>query len=448
MLQTLSPPFAFLGWGRFKQRWLKWPGYPANPRNWLGTACTLKCTFLKHARLDTTEALLREDTCACCIMFVDSLQPFEHKHSNTQPCLSLRAATPFLPDPVHYGRGSGPTCTQSPFNGDVEHCLQCVHDAAMRTYSQLQCCQQKAWRTGEDVSVFSSSTWRSCPTRTTTLGHTWRPVQDYRTSPIDSVKTNRVHDIVGRWIVITVYILLPQHILQETGGVVDAAVSLRRIIQSGFIPRMVGKGAARDVPATMHPSARSYPHVPQVGEELALLGPELGTALCQRRTAERRSIFAQRGTLGPDDNPFQHLSFDPSIDYRGVEWGQPVPQEEWERRVYVELNLATDLRYEGKGAPPECHACGCKGSRTVPLAKCIVCENWACPRHLVVPACLARVYPVCSAHPGLETRPHSNFSYLCKHCSWQPPGLPVDSLVTEKEFQQDWPRSPANGLFR
>eukprot|EP00971_Amphidinium_carterae_P084561 1673562-Amphidinium_carterae.1 len=96
--------------------------------------------------------------------------------------------------------------------------------------------------------------------------------------------------------------------------------------------KTVGKGAARDVPATMHPSARSYPHVPQVGEEIAMLGQELGTALCQRRTAERRSIFAQRRALGPDDSPYQHLSFDPSIEYRGVEWGQPVPQEEWERR--------------------------------------------------------------------------------------------------------------------
>eukprot|EP00971_Amphidinium_carterae_P039687 779609-Amphidinium_carterae.1 len=98
------------------------------------------------------------------------------------------------------------------------------------------------------------------------------------------------------------------------------------------VPRKGGKGAARDVPVTMHPSARSFPQVPQVGEEIALLGPELGTALLQRRTAERRSIFAQRGALGPDDSPYQHLSFDPSIDYRGVEWGQPVPQEEWERR--------------------------------------------------------------------------------------------------------------------
>eukprot|EP00971_Amphidinium_carterae_P226371 4490228-Amphidinium_carterae.1 len=98
------------------------------------------------------------------------------------------------------------------------------------------------------------------------------------------------------------------------------------------VHRAVGKGAARGVPATMHPSARSHPHVPQVGEEIAMLGHELGTALCQRRTAERRSIFAQRRALGPDDSPFKHLSFDPSIDYRGVEWGQPVPQEEWERR--------------------------------------------------------------------------------------------------------------------
>eukprot|EP00971_Amphidinium_carterae_P018744 369539-Amphidinium_carterae.1 len=114
----------------------------------------------------------------------------------------------------------------------------------------------------------------------------------------------------------------------------------------------------------MHPSARSFPHVPQVGEEIAELGQELGTALIQRRTAERRSIFAQRGTLGPDDSPYQHYTLDPSIDYRGVAWGDPVPQEEWERRVYVELNLDTDLRYEGKGAPPACHACRCRGSRT------------------------------------------------------------------------------------
>eukprot|EP00971_Amphidinium_carterae_P261903 5195017-Amphidinium_carterae.1 len=106
----------------------------------------------------------------------------------------------------------------------------------------------------------------------------------------------------------------------------------------------VGKGATHGVPATMHPSARSFSHVPQVGEEIAMLGQELGTALCQRRRAERRSIFAQRRALGPDDSPFQHLAFDPSVDYRGVAWGQPVPQEEWERRVYVELNLATDLR--------------------------------------------------------------------------------------------------------
>eukprot|EP00971_Amphidinium_carterae_P044611 877349-Amphidinium_carterae.1 len=67
----------------------------------------------------------------------------------------------------------------------------------------------------------------------------------------------------------------------------------------------------------MSPSARSFPPVPKVGEEIAMLGKELGTALLQRRTAERRSIFAQRGTLGPDDSPYQHHTFDPCLEYRG-----------------------------------------------------------------------------------------------------------------------------------
>eukprot|EP00971_Amphidinium_carterae_P077166 1524410-Amphidinium_carterae.1 len=188
-------------------------------------------------------------------------------------------------------------------------------------------------------------------------------------------------------------------------------------------PLVSARGAQADEPGgpatlpspALNDGARSFPQVPEVGEEITDLGPELGTALIQRRTAERRSIFAQRGTLGPDDSPYQFHTFDPTKDYRGVAWGYPVPQEEWERRVYVELSLATDLRYEGKGARPECHACRARGSRTVQLAKCIICDNWACPRHLEVPACLARAYPVCAAHPGMETRPHSDYSYLCKH---------------------------------
>eukprot|EP00971_Amphidinium_carterae_P281048 5580477-Amphidinium_carterae.1 len=155
--------------------------------------------------------------------------------------------------------------------------------------------------------------------------------------------------------------------------------------------------------------------VPAVGQEIALLGPTAGEELRLRRVAERRTIFALRGQRGPDDSPFSEHSFDPEVNYRNIEWGKPVPQEEWERRVYVELNLATDLRYEGKGARPECHACRQRGSREVPLAKCICCANWACSRHYQVPACLDRNYAICSAHPGLEVRPFSNFSYLCKH---------------------------------
>eukprot|EP00971_Amphidinium_carterae_P352371 6492568-Amphidinium_carterae.3 len=100
-----------------------------------------------------------------------------------------------------------------------------------------------------------------------------------------------------------------------------------------------------------------------------MLGEPAGAAL---RVAERRWTFAQRGAPGPDDSPFQAHSFSPSVDYGGVDWGSPVPQAEctWERRVYVELNLATDRRYAfgGKGAHPVCHACRRVGSRTVPLA--------------------------------------------------------------------------------
>eukprot|EP00971_Amphidinium_carterae_P348366 6490450-Amphidinium_carterae.3 len=157
------------------------------------------------------------------------------------------------------------------------------------------------------------------------------------------------------------------------------------------------------------------PPIPEVGEEIAALGQELGTALVQRRTAERRSIFAQRGRRGPDDSPFSSHIFDDTKEYRRAAWGSPVPQEEWERRVYVELSLATDPRDEGKGAPPRCHACHVRGGKAMPLAKCILCDNWACLRHLAVPACLARAYPVCAAHPGLEYRPQADYSCLCKH---------------------------------
>eukprot|EP00971_Amphidinium_carterae_P198161 3932748-Amphidinium_carterae.1 len=180
MLQTLPPPFSFLGWGWFKQQWLKWPGHPANPRRRLGTAYNTLFTYLEQARLVTAEALKREDVSYLHGMLVVSLQPFEHKHINHQPCPSSRAATLSLPGLVLYGRDSGPTCTQSPFSGDVERCLRCVHAAVMRTYLQHQCCPQRAWRTGVVESDFSFFTWLSCPIQTTTLGHTWRTVQDYR----------------------------------------------------------------------------------------------------------------------------------------------------------------------------------------------------------------------------------------------------------------------------
>eukprot|EP00971_Amphidinium_carterae_P019234 378530-Amphidinium_carterae.1 len=204
--------------------------------------------------------------------------------------------------------------------------------------------------------------------------------------------------------------------LQEIAGEIDPEPLEPRSGSTarGTEPQEPGLLATR-VPPDAHSGGDTPTAVPEVGEEIRELGLELGTALVQRRTAERRTIFAQRGVLGPDDCPYQQVTFDSSKDYRGVAWGNPVPPEEWERRVYVELNLATDLRHEGKGAKPECHACRVRGSKMVPLAKCIICDNWACLRHLEVPACLARHYPVCAAHPGLEYRPPGDFTRLCKH---------------------------------
>eukprot|EP00971_Amphidinium_carterae_P140836 2790375-Amphidinium_carterae.1 len=128
------------------------------------------------------------------------------------------------------------------------------------------------------------------------------------------------------------------------------------------------------LPASSSQSASVYGcppllQVPEVGEEIATLGQELGTALLQRRTAERRSIFAQRGRQrGPDDSPFSNHTFDDTKEYRRAPWSSPVPQDEWERRVYVELSLATDPSDEGKGAPPMCHACHARGGKAMPLA--------------------------------------------------------------------------------
>eukprot|EP00971_Amphidinium_carterae_P335249 6470985-Amphidinium_carterae.2 len=97
MLQTLPPRFLFWGWGRFKQFWFKRLGHPAIPRNRLDTTKSAFLTNIVQARLDTTEELLRGSKCVYSFMSVDSLQPFEHKHSDFQPCRFLRAATLSLP---------------------------------------------------------------------------------------------------------------------------------------------------------------------------------------------------------------------------------------------------------------------------------------------------------------------------------------------------------------
>eukprot|EP00971_Amphidinium_carterae_P306958 6100148-Amphidinium_carterae.1 len=135
------------------------------------------------------------------------------------------------------------------------------------------------------------------------------------------------------------------------------------VFQAGPGPSSRGTGEPFSDHTTATPTLIPFP-----GEEIAILGPIEGEALRLRRKAERRTIFAMRGRRGPDDSPYADHVFDPSISPRRIGWGQPVPQEEWERRVYVELSLATDIRDEGKGARPECHACRRRGSREIPLA--------------------------------------------------------------------------------
>eukprot|EP00971_Amphidinium_carterae_P282920 5616490-Amphidinium_carterae.1 len=79
--------------------------------------------------------------------------------------------------------------------------------------------------------------------------------------------------------------------------------------QAPLRPYTSGKG----VPSTMYPEARPYAQVPAVGQELALLGPEAGELLRQRRVAERRKIFALRGSRGPDDSPFGSTTSTPHL---------------------------------------------------------------------------------------------------------------------------------------
>eukprot|EP00971_Amphidinium_carterae_P155447 3082770-Amphidinium_carterae.1 len=51
----------------------------------------------------------------------------------------------------------------------------------------------------------------------------------------------------------------------------------------------------------------------------------------------------------------------------------------------------------------ECHRFGCQ---QVPLGKCICCDNWGWPEHLVAPACMPVQYPMCRqrAHIVIEAR--------------------------------------------
>eukprot|EP00971_Amphidinium_carterae_P012511 246362-Amphidinium_carterae.1 len=54
----------------------------------------------------------------------------------------------------------------------------------------------------------------------------------------------------------------------------------------------------------------------------------------------------------------------------------------------------------------ECHRLGCQ---QVPLGKCICCENWGCPEHLVAPACMPVQYPMCRNHPQMDIIPEAEY---------------------------------------
>eukprot|EP00971_Amphidinium_carterae_P300969 5980238-Amphidinium_carterae.1 len=127
----------------------------------------------------------------------------------------------------------------------------------------------------------------------------------------------------------------------------------------------------------------------------------------QQLTDQRKWIFQQRGTVAnrrPDNWPFAGYNFEEGKNYSRVPDGQPIPYEEWWSRCYKSLDLGMDL-YSGPFPMPmvSCNECHRFGGPELPLAKCICCDNWGCPEHLVAPLCLPACYPMCRRHAHVES---------------------------------------------
>eukprot|EP00971_Amphidinium_carterae_P048954 964601-Amphidinium_carterae.2 len=175
MLQSAHPLSFFLGGGWFKLRWLKTPGAPARTYCQQVTAGNLYGGYQTSHRLVTADGFQLGPGLWCQLLCCASLQPFEHRTCDAQPCRFWRAAYLTSPEDAHCGRTSGTTCPLS-LLGDVGCSLQCVPGAAMRKCLRQQCCHLKAWNTGDAENAFCSTIWRILPTRTTTLGSTLRRV--------------------------------------------------------------------------------------------------------------------------------------------------------------------------------------------------------------------------------------------------------------------------------
>eukprot|EP00971_Amphidinium_carterae_P077700 1536375-Amphidinium_carterae.1 len=120
MLQTSHPRLHFLGWGWFKGFRLKAPGSPAENLFQPGTAGQ---TLLQQIALHRSVTAGHKQHCHGMfrwIMLYVSLQPFEHRSCDAQPCLFLRVALSCSPDVAPCGRASGTPCTLFPSLGDVE----------------------------------------------------------------------------------------------------------------------------------------------------------------------------------------------------------------------------------------------------------------------------------------------------------------------------------------
>eukprot|EP00971_Amphidinium_carterae_P217943 4326330-Amphidinium_carterae.2 len=86
MPQTAHPRLQFLGWGWFKISWLKAPGTPAGNLHQPGTAGIALFRHLVFHRLVTADQQQQCHGVFHWIMSCDSLQPFEHRPCDAQPC--------------------------------------------------------------------------------------------------------------------------------------------------------------------------------------------------------------------------------------------------------------------------------------------------------------------------------------------------------------------------